>query len=531
MGDLAPGFNGGQPVWLPPDSSGNFAALAGVAKQRDGKLVVAGHIGTTGSRGYGSDLPVRWVIQRFLEDGRLDPTFGAGGVVKLQMDPQSFVSAVVVMPSDQRILVGGSSASPENGGVSFVRLNADGSLDASFGGTGHVLLSRPEAFVRDTGTMALDASGNAYLAGWHSTEGETDFRSRGVIASVDPSGAPNGWAPGGILLPAPAEPGFRNVELASVAISGRTVFYAGSVEELGANGTKYALLGAVRRSDGGPVAGFGSGGLLTPAPVSELTGVLLGSDGNLKATGCEIGSGPSAGTVIASFKTSAADPTDRSFGRDGRVVVGGTVPNSPGCGHAITEQDGRLFVASTAIVPDESQGSTNQPALVGANATTGALDTRLGPDGFRVYSLGEAGYAGAIAATDRFVALAGSGNPPAEGYTAEGLLAVVETAPPAGALRVRQSHRRLRGGRVRVRVAGRLLLPSGVSRADGCGGSVAARFLRSGRHVLRRRTRVTSRCRYSLRATFAPRRVPTHVAVRFLGNRAVGASSLRKTKL
>ena len=500
-----------------------------MARQRDSKLVVVGNIATSGSRGYGSDLPVTWVIQRFLTDGRLDPAFGTDGVAKLKMDPLTFASAIVVQPSDQKILIGGESDPSGAGGVEFARLNPDGSLDTSFGDAGTMFLSRPEVRIHETGTMALDATGNTYLAG---SGVDRDARHYGVVASVTSTGTANGWAPGGILIPDTSAAGFH-AELESVAVSGATVFYGGAAGEYAPPGP--ALLGAVARSDGAPVAGFGSDGLFRPAVAVRLTGLLLGADGKLKATGSGRGSGPYLGTLIASFKTSGSDPTDRSFGQGGRVVVGGAELDSPTGGSAITEQTGRLFVASNARVADESQGSAGRPALVGVDAATGALDTRLGPQGFRLYDFGGSdAFAGAIAVTDRFVALAGSGDPPPDDYhTAEGLLAVIEAkaAPRAGAVRVRQSQRRLRGGRTRVRVAGRLLVPSGVSNKRGCRGPVAARFLRSGGVVLRRRTRVSSRCRYSLTVTFARQRVPRRVAVRFLGNGAVGASPVRSKKL
>jgi hypothetical protein len=78
----------------------------------------------------------------------------------------------------------------------------------------------------------------------------------------------------------------------------------------------------------------------------------------------------------------------------------------------------------------------------------------------------------------------------------------------------------------RFTVRGKLLLPSGVSRASGCGtGTVRVRFTAAGRTVSSRSTQVTSSCRFRLVTTFRDARGlgtgRLRVQARFSGNAAL----------
>ena len=380
-GDLDPNFNGGQPVVVSAGPSGSATQSTGIARQADGKIVVVGNTDSGNGSGAGT-----WVIMRFLTNGQRDSSFGTGGVVSLNLGGATSATAVLVQPSDQKILVGGQGYSGGLG-AEFVRLNTDGSLDGSFGGTGEVFLSRSGVSVIGPGRMALDSAGNAYLA----SGGQQGSSYVGVIASVTSAGVANGWAPGGILVPDTSSAGPR-AQFADVAVSGTTVFYAGTARDNSPQLNPSALIGAVSTSNGSAVSGFGSGGVFKLAQGTAFNGLLLAADGKLKATGFGVGSGPGTGALIASFNTSGANPTDSPFGQSGEVIVGGAA-NQPNNGNAITEEGGNLYVASTAVL---ASGNT-QVSLVGVDEKTGALDSGLGSGGFRVYSFGAQSYATAIA--------------------------------------------------------------------------------------------------------------------------------------
>jgi uncharacterized delta-60 repeat protein len=99
---------------------------AGVALDPLGRTVVGG-TGLDGGRLIG-------VVVRFAPDGSLDPTFGKGGVTRLELRDPVRVRALAVRRGG-RIFVGGHTAPPWS--VLF-RLRANGRLDTSFGHRGVV---------------------------------------------------------------------------------------------------------------------------------------------------------------------------------------------------------------------------------------------------------------------------------------------------------------------------------------------------------------------------------------------------------
>lgn len=92
-----------------------------LARQADGKLVVAGQ---------GPDISLGLI--RFLPDGSLDPSFGAGGTVTTSF-PLGFVS--VIVQTDGKIVA--VTRFGAHAGV-IARFETDGSLDDSFGSGGSV---------------------------------------------------------------------------------------------------------------------------------------------------------------------------------------------------------------------------------------------------------------------------------------------------------------------------------------------------------------------------------------------------------
>lgn len=118
--------------------------------------------------------------------GDLDPVFGQGGRFSQAVGPGDSRANAAVVQADGKIVLAGtaqqSASSPTNEDFLVMRLNADGTLDTSFGGTGIVQTpiaagtGRDEAFA-----VALDSGGTIYAAG--SSAG--DF----AVARYTPGGA------------------------------------------------------------------------------------------------------------------------------------------------------------------------------------------------------------------------------------------------------------------------------------------------------------------------------------------------------
>ncbi len=103
-------------------------SIQGIAVQPDGRIVVAGSGGTAANEDT--------LVARLLDDGSLDPSFGSGGIVLVDVLPAESAGSVVIQP-DGRIVVGagGTPSGGTPGGI-VIRLDADGSRDSTFGNHG-----------------------------------------------------------------------------------------------------------------------------------------------------------------------------------------------------------------------------------------------------------------------------------------------------------------------------------------------------------------------------------------------------------
>ncbi len=73
-----------------------------------------------------------------LSGGVLDPSFGNGGLVTTAIGSQARSFAVATDPNNGKVVAVGDSFTSNKEFLTIARYNLDGSLDASFGGTGLV---------------------------------------------------------------------------------------------------------------------------------------------------------------------------------------------------------------------------------------------------------------------------------------------------------------------------------------------------------------------------------------------------------
>jgi uncharacterized delta-60 repeat protein len=163
-----------------------FNTVTALALQPDGKVLVAGRF----EDGVVASLTVR----RLLPNGALDASFNAGA------SADAYPRSLALQP-DGKILVAGDFFS--FGGVArprIARLNADGSLDASFApGAG------PNSSVFN---VLLQTDGRVVITGYFTDvsgvarKHVARLNSNGSLdASFDPGAGPNGWVRGSALQP------------------------------------------------------------------------------------------------------------------------------------------------------------------------------------------------------------------------------------------------------------------------------------------------------------------------------------------
>ena len=144
---------------------GAFSQATGVQVQEsDGKIVICGTL----YNGNNDDF----LVARYTESGAPDTTFGGDGIVTTNVNGWDRGNALVIQ-SDGKIVVGGTSSNGTDDDYILVRYNTDGTLDTTFGGDGIVTTD----FGSDDGIAALriDDQGRIVASGSANNSTDADF--------------------------------------------------------------------------------------------------------------------------------------------------------------------------------------------------------------------------------------------------------------------------------------------------------------------------------------------------------------------
>jgi uncharacterized delta-60 repeat protein len=298
--------------------AGTYAALL----QPDARIV---SVGTFLSVGQGCNRP-SYIAVRHLGSGDLDATFGTSGVYRLQVGR---AHAVALQADGKLVLAGtrGSECTPFGGlpvtSVGLVRVNADGTLDTTFGTNGTVETALGSGTISAANAIAVLADGRIAVAGHASNGANTDF----AIAVYGANGALEANALHD------ATPGANDSANALAVLSDGKILVAGAS---GADGVLLRLT-SLQALD----TTFGTAGKVT-LPRAPIEALALQPDGKIVVATRD-------GDV---FRLLADGSRDASFGVAGRVSTG------------LAE------VRSVAVQADSR-------IVVGANANTARIDPAL----------------------------------------------------------------------------------------------------------------------------------------------------------
>lgn len=372
-GELDPTFGDGG---IARTSFGGSAESA-LARQPDGKLVVAGAVGAT------PDATAIGVA-RFDTSGVLDPTFNGTGQVTTAVGAFHDGAVQVLIQPDGKIVVVGTTATVADGSdadIVVVRYNDDGTLDGGFGSGGIVTtdlgVGTDFAFAG-----ALQGDGKILVVGGAAS---TSTPSDEFVIRYTSTGAIDlGFGTAGVVT---LDFGGRNDEARAVLVQpdGKIVVAGTSF-----NGPLFLDGGVatLTRLDGTgtPDPTFGSGGsvVFAPQPINVFSALVRQTDGKLVALGAtgsgalafrlfrfdDAGSADGAfvGDAIPFFITNV-NPDSLGLAPDGKFVVAGFF--TPGFHVARLKDDGTLddsfaIGGSTTVnagVPSVAQSVVVEPSL------------------------------------------------------------------------------------------------------------------------------------------------------------------------
>ncbi|MCY1078142.1 hypothetical protein [Archangium lansingense] len=333
-GTLDPSFGSGGVVTT--DFSGGAEQIEDLAIQRDGRIVTVGSTRNTLTNN------TNVALMRYLEDGRLDPSFGEGGRVTTDFGGTDVARAVAIQPDGKLVIAGFTTTSAPRDVFLVARYLKDGRLDTSFGTGGwttidfggHIVSLAHDVGIQPNGRivvagLTLDArSSYDFAIARLRKDGSLDpsFGSGGTV-NVDFSGGADFGLAMSIL------PGCRIVVAGSAAVPGSGDDYAairlrpdGTLDpSFGTSGrTTVDFLGAdddawgVAIQPGGKVVLAGR--VSRPGESHFAFGLTrLDSEGRLDT---RFGDG---GRTLTDFSRSSDSAMDVAVQSDGRIVAAGIV--------------------------------------------------------------------------------------------------------------------------------------------------------------------------------------------------------------
>lgn len=326
------------------------------------------------------------LLARFTPDGALDAGFSFDGLTTVEFGSGNEGCSAVTRQSDGRIVMAGFATLSGVGTLfAIARLDADGSLDETFGGgTGKVTVPiAPEGVVNAVArAVTIQADGRIVVAG---SAMNSNFRTDFALARLLPDGSRDTsfHLTGTTTIPFDV-PG----ETASAAAAAVAIDDHGRIVVAGTAGSRFAV--ARLSSNGTPDGDFDGDGRTTiafPPGVQGSAGssMALQRDGRIVLAGRA--DSATTGTGNPDFAAARLLPDgspDYGFGFMGRILVGFDLGGgAEDAAYAIVEQsDGKLLLAGFAA----REGGAVGAAL--RLTRPGDVDPQFGSFGKRTYDLG-----------------------------------------------------------------------------------------------------------------------------------------------
>jgi uncharacterized delta-60 repeat protein len=255
------------------DVFGDDDVAAAVAVLRDGRLLVAGF-------SYDPGIPgAEFIVLRLTPNGRLDRTFGVGGLVTTTFPGISSYGNAITVRSDGKFVVCGTSVDAMNvRSFALARYRPGGGLDGTFGTGGRIETGFPGQ--DDAYCQAVTNSGKQTVAAGFSTQGS----ARSIaVARFDDAGVPDAsFSADGFGVFSPT---IDTIAWGVLALRGGKVVTAG-MGYGGASGADVALLQLTAAGAPDPRFGGGDGFVLSDlGGADEAMALARQRDGSLVVVG------------------------------------------------------------------------------------------------------------------------------------------------------------------------------------------------------------------------------------------------------
>lgn len=360
-GILDPTFgNGGTIVHdIDPNSVGDVPVHMSVLP--DGKILVAG---TRDAYSNSEDF----AVVRYLPDGSLDTTFGTAGKAFVDFGIRDTLYGMTVTSTGQIILAGltGPLGSSSRLGA-IARLNADGSLDTSFGVNGKVVSAAGNSAL-GFADVAVQANGQIIGAGW-TNNGRPMVARFNVDGSLDTT-----FGVDGVAQPLNGTLSARGEIDIEVQADDKIVMSAASygaysmwVARFEANGVPDITF------DGDGVAGASFGNVQDQG----VKDVAIQPDGKIIIVGNRFNDYTNYTADIAVVRFNTNGTLDTNFANGGYFVSNWGSVEDEAIG-TIVQADGRIIIV----------GRRNQDSMIARLTAGGELDVSFGTNGYTVTPLG-----------------------------------------------------------------------------------------------------------------------------------------------
>jgi uncharacterized delta-60 repeat protein len=325
-------------------------------------------------------------IARYDAQGNVDATFGSGGIADAQVSDGIYgAGAPLSVQSDGKLVMGGAVNWPQK--IAAGRLNANGTPDTTFGGSGVSAPLDTNSSLQKAYASAVQSSGRIVVAGESGNSAVVArFTSTGAVDSGKGAfgqtvkGKPAGYTLSGF--------GGKYDQFWGMAVQPDDKIVAVGISDTTGNGDD-RLVVARYTASGTLDTSFNRTGysLFLPAGFSHAEGkaVAIQSDGRIVVAGYSTGIDGFSDMLVARFNTNGS--LDTSFGGGSgytRLDIDGTASTTIEHAYGIAIQpDGRIVASGWEAEAPYVDGSPDNVLVARFNAD-GSRDTTFGGAGFKL---------------------------------------------------------------------------------------------------------------------------------------------------